>query len=848
MEPNALSLSTITVDTLRDELDGDMSAGDVSLREAIAAAAADSVITFDQSLAQGTIRLSLGELAIDKNLTIVGLGADQLTINGRNQSSIFRIDDGTTETAIDVAIEGLKLTRGAQDGAIVLEGEDLTLENSEISGSSVGITVNRRPYYYSIDDSTGLTVRDSTIANNKGAGIVGAEDIRIIDSAILNNDGDGVDFNGEATVTRSRISGNRGNGLNSADYQYGLSYGTDSLTVTESVITGNAGKGIGAFANITVTDSRITDNTDDGIDNVNGIFVSSYNYYNGGSVSVTGTTVENNGGNGISSFSGGTITNSTISNNSKAGVENGSYYGRGGFTLNNSSVTKNSGDGISTFSSYGFRVQLNNSSVIENVGSGVATTGSRYGGTITANNSVIANNSGSGLFSSGGRGGSATLRDSTISGHSGVGVLADYVTVERSTIENSGGVGLTFTAGATVTSSTLSGNEGGGIFRRERYAGYYYGTQLLVKNSTISGNGGDSAEVGGIENINSQEYYTHTTRIENSTISGNTGTEVGGIKVETTGSYNEQEAFVKNTIVAKNNGSTSDVSGEFDSLGYNLVGDGTGATGFDSTGDLVGTSDSLLNPRLGALKDNGGPTKTQLLLAGSIAVDAGAPSGSFPDFDQRGEGFVRIIDGDNDGVAQVDIGAVEVLPARNVINGNRLNNRLVGTNQADLIRGFAGNDSLIGRGGDDVLEGRAGVDRLIGGEGRDRLNGGVGNDKLIGGGGNDLLIGEVGNDQLKGGSGEDTFAFLKSSEGKDTILDFQIGTDKIDVSAILNNTAYNSLTPFTDYIRIGQSGRRNSTISILDARRSGGGREVFRDLALVRNVMATELDESSFLL
>jgi hypothetical protein len=77
---------------------------------------------------------------------------------------------------------------------------------------------------------------------------------------------------------------------------------------------------------------------------------------------------------------------------------------------------------------------------------------------------------------------------------------------------------------------------------------------------------------------------------------------------------------------------------------------------------------------LGPLADNGGPTKTHALLAGSPAIDAGDPNfdPADPDgdpltddalpYDQRGAPFGRVFDGNSNGVAQVDIGAYELQP------------------------------------------------------------------------------------------------------------------------------------------------------------------------------------------
>ena len=55
-------------------------------------------------------------------------------------------------------------------------------------------------------------------------------------------------------------------------------------------------------------------------------------------------------------------------------------------------------------------------------------------------------------------------------------------------------------------------------------------------------------------------------------------------------------------------------------------------------------------------------------------------------------------------------------------------NRLIGSNQADTIRGSDGREFLFGRDGDDLIEGRGGNDVLIGDRGADTLDGGAGDD------------------------------------------------------------------------------------------------------------------------
>jgi hypothetical protein len=178
---------------------------------------------------------------------------------------------------------------------------------------------------------------------------------------------------------------------------------------------------------------------------------------------------------------------------------------------------------------------------------------------------------------------------------------------------------------AVITNSTISGNTvsaccyalGGGLFND---------ATMTVSNSTIFGN----TVGGGLWNAG-------TLTVANSTIASNTG---GGLN-------NYTPSSMRNTIVAYN--SDGDVAGHLASSGYNLISNSSGGSGYDAT-DLLD-----VDPMLGPLADNGGPTQTMALLPGSPAIDAGDNTGA-PRWDQRGRGYDRIVNG------QIDIGAFEVQP------------------------------------------------------------------------------------------------------------------------------------------------------------------------------------------
>ena len=197
-------------------------------------------------------------------------------------------------------------------------------------------------------------------------------------------------------------------------------------------------------------------------------------------------------------------------------------------------------------------------------------------------------------------------------------------------------------AQATLTSSTVSGNTAGGD------GGGIATAVATLTNSTVSGNTAAGAG-GGI--------HTSGLTLLNVTIADNSAHTGGGVFVENGGITS-----VRNTIIALNKvdqqGVGPDVFGAFTSGGHNLIGDGSGSTGFtDGTnGDQVGTDANPIDPGLAPLANNGGPTQTHALLAGSRAIDRGDNTNA-PATDQRGVSRPR--DGDGNHTRIVDIGAFE---------------------------------------------------------------------------------------------------------------------------------------------------------------------------------------------
>lgn len=212
------------------------------------------------------------------------------------------------------------------------------------------------------------------------------------------------------------------------------------------------------------------------------------------------------------------------------------------------------------------------------------------------------------------------------SGGAGISNSGDIVINDSSVVDNSGpgaGGGLHNTGTATVVNTTFSGNRAG-----TSGGGIYNAHALTMQNGTVTDN--DTA------------------------FAGDAGGEGGGIYIRENTAISTE---LQNTIVAGNRAGTGgpDVRGTFTSGGFNLIGSIVGAGGFAST-DQVNR-----NPRLGLLRNNGGPTNTHALLKGSPAIDRGSRT-DCPAADQRG--VVRPQNGDGKRGKRCDVGAYELKPKR----------------------------------------------------------------------------------------------------------------------------------------------------------------------------------------
>jgi hypothetical protein len=368
------------VDTLADELDGDYSSGDFSLREAVEIANLNpdaDEISFAPSLTAGgpaAILLTMSELQITDSVKLNGPGSELLTIDAQSKSRIFNI----SATAGDFTITGLTITGGQTTGA-----NTAGMETTYSGGGIRSLTTGQ------------LTIGECTITDNRtagngaaGGGVFALGPVVIVASIVSNNtgaaDGGGISSQADVSVNECVVAQNHaglggGGGISARGHVV-----IDRSVVSGNTTTGIVARGGGAYStqgNITVASSAITDNRTMGNQIEGGGIATSF--------STSGTV---------------TITNSTISGNNTTGPENSGNVGGGGVfairvVIRNSTISGNSTNGSPSGHGGGVLASLmatiTNSTVFDNHANhqnspagGVAV----LGGSLSILNSIIAGN------------------------------------------------------------------------------------------------------------------------------------------------------------------------------------------------------------------------------------------------------------------------------------------------------------------------------------------------------------------------------------------------------------------------------------------------------------------------
>jgi predicted outer membrane repeat protein len=383
-----------------------------------------------------------------------------------------------------------------------------------------------------------------------------------------------------------------------------------------------------------------------------------------GTLTMTGCTFSGNtapgtgtaGGQGGAVANDGTmsVSNTTISNNSAAFGGGGVYNGTGTLTLTNSTLSGNTvlpnnatpGQGGGLLNEVAATVTITGCTFSANTAQGTGQFAAQGGGIYNSSGTMVVNTSTFTGNSAASDGGGIYTRITNVN---------NLVTINNSTFTNNnsasdgGGLRAHFGAIVTVNGCTFVGNvassEGGAIDGS-------VASKLTILNSTFTGNSAGS--IGGAINCG-LGIVSYT----NDTITGNRvgGIYGGGINIRSTG------VTINNTIIAGNFQGTGTTPNNI--TGYNFstttyVADPSSSfniIGPGGSGGLVngvnGNQVGVTNLGLGSLANNGGPTQTMALLAGSPAIDRG--SNAFVtagETDQRG--LPRIVNG------TVDIGAIEL--------------------------------------------------------------------------------------------------------------------------------------------------------------------------------------------
>jgi CSLREA domain-containing protein len=728
---NALA-ANFTVTKTADTNDGVCDA-DCSLREAVTAAnsaGSSDTIGFAPSLSGTTLTLSLGvEIVIVGNgtLTIDGLGANRLTISGgAGTNRIFFINGA------GVAINGLTFTGGNGVGTNGGFGGAIFVFNGAAQFDSVHFTGNFAStagggIYFSGGTHS---VLNSTFSNNTGANAGGlatdaSASVSISNSTFSGNNvtssGGALGFIGGSTATLRNVTVSGNSGANGG----GIFVSGGTLNFGNTIVAGNTG-GFPEilFAAGTVTsagNNLVGDSAGDSantgtpiayqgsdLQNISPQLMALGNY--GGPTPTRAlqfsSPARNNGSDGLAIAAGlvfdqrgagflrfiGTVDIGafeaqdqrfyvTKAANSLDGSCNDDCSLREAVAAapNGAAIDFSRDLSGQTLTLGGSEIIINKVLTIDGFGANlIEISGSAASRIFAVTAPVTFRITGVKLSNGNGNGVSAGFGGAVFV--NGGNLILDAADVTNNTASTGGGVFIANSTNSRIAYSTISfntsSNSCGGVST--------FATTLFVVNSTFSDN--TAANVGGGLCLDNSSSGT----LRNVTIAGNSANFGGGISV-----FGSTLNF-GNTIVAANfavdDPEISFFSGTVTSAGDNLVGDSAGDAQNTNLPITFQPSDILNTPPvIGPLTiANGGTTPTRALGPTSPAVDQGNNAlavdsdGSPLLIDQRG--FSRIVDGNFDSNAVVDIGAYEFASLAPTAAGVTISGRVLDPKGNGVIR------------------------------------------------------------------------------------------------------------------------------------------------------------------
>jgi hypothetical protein len=378
--------------------------------------------------------------------------------------------------------------------------------------------------------------------------------------------------------------------------------------------------------------------------------------------SISGLTMSGGGGNtggGIDNSYILKLNNCVVTNNSVTseggGIENtGILYMTGCMVSNNTAVTL--GGGINSI--FNTTLTVTGSTITGNTLQGVSL-GARGGGIysdgpLAVINSTISLNNANGAGQVGGMPGTNGEGGGLYSASDGSCAILSCTFFENAA------------EGGNTTDTIAGAGAGGGVF---------VANSAEITNCTFSQNaalGGNSALSTGGDGLGGGLAWTSTNAsptVVDCTIVGNSADAGGGHTAGASsmggGILTGGSGTLENSIIATNGAFSGgpDIFGNLTTALADLVGNGSGSNVMVGGEMLnqVGSPGSPIDPLLGPLQNNGGPTQTMMPMPNSTAIDRGNNAFLETTVDQRGD--ARVVDG------VVDIGAIEVQKFRRIAVG-----------------------------------------------------------------------------------------------------------------------------------------------------------------------------------